>query len=77
MNDKEFDRRCALNAELSQLMSDLSANTSPIGDWKIVKIQEARMAGEDDPYDAAELMAKRKAARARINEIQDELSTLD
>lgn len=77
MNEKVFNQRNALNAELSQLMSDLSANTSPIGDWKIVKIQEARMAGEEDPYDAEELMAQRKAARTRINEIQEELKKLD
>ena len=75
--DKNFDKRNALNAELSQLMSDLSANTSPIGDWKVIKIYEARLAGESDPYDYAELAAERQAARDRINEIQEELAELD
>lgn len=75
--DKNFDKRNALNAELSQLMSSLSANTSPIGDWKVIKIYEARLAGESDPYDYAELAAERQAARDRINEIQEELAELD
>lgn len=75
--DKNFDKRNALNAELSQLMSNLSANTSPIGDWKVIKIYEARLAGESDPYDYAELAAERQAARDRINEIQKELAELD
>lgn len=76
-DDKNFDRRNALNAEMSQLMSDLAANTSPIGDWKVVKIYEARMKGEDDPYDFDELATARQAARNRINAIQEELKTLD
>ncbi len=75
--DKNFGKRNALNAELSQLMSDLSANTSPIGDWKVIKIYEARLAGEPDPYDYAELAAERQTARDRINEIQEELAELD
>lgn len=72
-----FDRRNALNAELAQLMSNLSANTSPIGDWKVIKIYEARLKGESDPYDFEELAGKRQAARDRINEIQAELSEID
>lgn len=74
--DKNFDRRNALNAELSQLMSSLSANTSSIGDWKVIKIYEARLKGEPDPYDFNELAAARQNARDRINEIQAELKTL-
>ena len=34
--DKNFEKRNALNAEKAQLMSSLSANTSPIGDWKVM-----------------------------------------
>lgn len=78
MNDNEkFDRINALRAELAQLMSNLSANTSPIGDWKVVKIYEARMHGKEDPYDFDELSAQRQATRVRINEIQEELEELD
>lgn len=75
--DQNFDTRNALNAELSQLMSSLSANTSPIGDWKVIKIYEARLKGEQDPYDFEALAAQRQAARDRINEIQAELKTLE
>lgn len=75
--DKNFDKRNALNAELAQLMGNLSANTSPIGDWKVIKIYEARMHGKEDPYDFDELSAQRQAARVRINEIQEELEKLD
>lgn len=75
--DKNFDRRNALNAELAQLTSNLSANTSPIGDWKVIKIYEARMHGKEDPYDFDELSARRQATRDRINQIQEELKNLD
>lgn len=75
--DKNFEKRNALNAEKAQLMSNLAANTSPIGDWKIAKIQEARMMGEADPYDVVELANQRRAARNRINEIEIELKKLD
>lgn len=75
--DQNFDTRNALNAELSQLMSSLSANTSPIGDWKIMKIYEARMKGEQDPYDFDELTRQRQSARERIEDIRIELDRLD
>ena len=75
--DQNFSKRNALNAEKAQLMSSLAANTSPIGDWKIAKIQEARMMGEADPYDVVELANQRRAARIRINEIDIELRKLD
>ena len=75
--DQNFDKRNALKAERAQLMSNLSANTSPIGDWKIARIQEARMMGEPDPYDAVELVNQRRAASIRINEIDIELRKLD
>jgi hypothetical protein len=75
--DQNFDLRNALNAERSQLMSSLSANTSPIGDWKVMKIYEARLRGEDDPYDFEQLANQRQTARNRLNVIQVELDRLD
>lgn len=75
--DKNFAKRNALNAELAALMSNLSANTSDIGDWKVIKIYEARMKGDKDPYDFDELAAQRQAARDRINQLQQELKKLD
>ena len=74
--DKNFDKRNALNAELASLMSGLSANTSPIGDWKVIKVYEARVLGKEDPYDMEQLAAARQTARDRINEIQNELKKL-
>lgn len=75
--DKYFNERNALNAEKAQLMSNLAANTSPIGDWKIMKIYEARMRGAEDPYDFDALVLQRQAARDRIQEINVELDKLD
>jgi hypothetical protein len=75
--DQNFNERGALNAERAQLMSSLSANTSAIGDWKITKILEARLLGENDPYDLNTLASQRQAARQRINEIDIELKRLD
>lgn len=74
--DKNFDKRNALRAELAELMSGLSANTSPIGDWKVIKVYEARMLDKEDPYDMEQLAAERQAVRDRINEIQNELKKL-
>ena len=36
--DQNFSKRNALNAEKASLMSALAANTSSIGDWKVMKI---------------------------------------
>ena len=73
----ENDKQAILLKEMYQLMSDLSSDISQIGDWKVIKIYEARMHGKDDPYDFDELSAQRQAARVRINEIQEELEELD
>ena len=67
--DINFDKRNSLNAEKAQLMSDLAVNTSSIGDWKIMKIYEARMRGAEDPYDFDALVLQRQSARDRIQEI--------
>ena len=77
IDDKNFSKRNALNAELASLKSSLSANTSSIGDWKVIKIYEARMKGEEDPYDFNALAAERQAARDRINEVEAALKKLD
>lgn len=75
--DKNFDKRNALRAELAELMSGLSVNTSPIGDWKVIKVYEARILDKEDPYDIEELSSQRQAARDRINEIQEELRRIE
>lgn len=76
-DDPDFDRRGELTAELASLMSELSASTSHAGDWKVIKIYEARMHGKEDPYDFDELSAVRQEIRKRINEVQEELKKLE
>lgn len=75
--DQNFSKRNALNAEKAQLMSSLAANTSPIGDWKVMKIYEARMRGEADQYDFEALVTQRQEVRNRLNVISIELAKLD
>lgn len=62
-----------LQAELRVLRSELQANTSDIGDWKIIKALEYKLIGEEIPYDIIELNTKRQVVRDRINEIQSKL----
>ena len=71
----EIDRE-RIESEIRTLQSKLDAPTSDIGDWKIIKIYEARISGESDPYNYEELKAARQAARDKINELQAELETL-
>ena len=66
-----------IESEIRTLQSKLDAPTSDIGDWKIIKIYEARLSGESDPYNYEELKAARQAARDKINELQAELETLE
>ena len=72
----EIDRE-RIESEIRTLQSKLDAPTSDIGDWKIIKIYEARLSGESDPYNYEELKAARQAARDKINELQAELETLE
>lgn len=57
--------------KIACLKGYLSSPESPIGDWKVIKIYEARMKGEDDPYDFDELTAKRQLVRDEINRLQN------
>lgn len=68
----EIDRE-RIESEIRTLQSKLDALTSDIGDWKIIKIYEARLSGESDPYDYEELKAARQAVRDEINELQAQL----
>ena len=63
-------------SEIRTLISQLDAPTSSVGDWKVVKIYEARLKGEPDPYDYEELAAARQTIRDRINELQEELAEM-
>ena len=68
----EIDRE-RNESEIRTLQSKLDAPTSDIGDWKIIKIYEARLSGESDPYNYEELKAARQAVRDKINELQAQL----
>ncbi len=65
-----------LRQEVINLEASLSANTSEIGDYKIIKCYEATLTGSDAPYDIKELTAKRQAVRDKINEIEAEIEKL-
>lgn len=42
-------------------------------DYKVIKCSEAKLLGEDLPYDIKTLRAERQAVRDKINAIQSEL----
>lgn len=65
--------RDAIESQIRTLTSKLAAPTSDIGDWKIIKIYEARLSGESDPYNYEELKAARQAVRDEINALQTQL----
>nr|DAH36068.1 MAG TPA: hypothetical protein [Caudoviricetes sp.] len=65
-----------LEAELRALRSELQANTSEIGDWKVIKALEYQLTGQNIPYSMEDLSSDRQKVRDRINEIEAELSTL-
>ena len=70
-------KREELEAELRVLRSKLQANTSEIGDWKIIKALEYQLNGEVIPYDMKKLNVERQKVRDRINKIEAEILALD
>ena len=67
-------------AELNDLISQLTSPYSPIGDWKLNKQEEAKLLEEELPYSDEEMQEygnARKAARVRINELQKEIKDLE
>ena len=73
MAETTRDERMQKRQEICLLRSELSSPASDIGDWKVAKIYEARIKGESDPYDAADLIEKRQAVRDRIAALEKEL----
>lgn len=66
-----------MEQEIRDLESQLSCNSSPIGDWKVTKCMEYQLAGKELPYDFEELSEQRQAVRDRINELQDQIAELE
>ena len=65
-----------LAVKTGQIMEKLQTNEKR-DDWKIIKIYEARLSGESDPYDYEELKAARQAARDKINALQAQLEVAE
>lgn len=72
----DIKEREELEAELRVLRSQLEANTSEVGDWKIIKVLEYQLINKTIPYDIEELNKKRQIIRDRINEIEKMLLEL-
>ena len=66
-----------MQQEIYNLIGQLSSTASDVGDWKVLKVYEARMEQKEDPYDFNELCAQRQAVRDRINELQEKIKELD
>lgn len=75
-NFEQNTKREELEARLRELRSRLQANTSDIGDWKVIKALEYQLAGETIPYDMNTLNSERQAVRDEINRIETEISLL-
>ena len=73
MAETTQDERMQKRQEICLLRSKLSSPVSDIGDWKVAKIYEARLEGEPDPYDAADIIKKRRTVRDRIAALEKEL----
>lgn len=65
-----------MEQKIRDLESQLSCNSSPIGDWKIAKCMEYQMAGQELPYDIQELNSQRQAVRDQINELEEAIAAL-
>ena len=65
-----------LENEKRLLIADLTAPSSDVGDWKVIKNIEFTLAGLEPPYDPVEVHERREKVRARINEIESEIRAL-
>lgn len=74
--DENAKKAQEIQTEILRLRNQLSADTSDIGDYRIMKIYEARINAEPDPYSADTLIAQRQAARDRINTLKKEIREL-
>lgn len=75
--DENFKKISELEQEIRNLEASLTSVTSDIGDWKISKCMEYQSIGMKSPYDIFELHEKRQAVRDKINELQDEINSLN
>lgn len=71
-----MNERQKIEQEIICLEASLSANTSKIGDWKVIKCYEATLQQKPAPYDVSQLMADRQAVRDKINQLQEQLKNM-
>lgn len=45
-------------------------------DYKVIKCSEAKLLGNDIPYDVKTVVAERQAIRDQINELQEEIAKM-
>lgn len=76
MNEELRMKIETLECEKRTLLNKLSASSSDIGDWKVVKCYEAKMLDKEMPYNFEQLVSDRQAVRDRINKIEEELAEL-
>jgi len=67
---KTYDAIERKNDKINYLKGLLSSVDSPVGDWKVTKVYEARMKNQEDPYNVDELLANRQLVRDEINRLQ-------
>lgn len=75
MNKREKIER--INTRISELKNMLSAQSSTIGDWKLIKQFEASMQGLNAPYTNEEMKVyhdSRAKVRDEINKLENELT---
>lgn len=66
-----------INIRISELKNMLSAQSSDIGDWKLIKQFEATMQGLPAPYSEEDMKAYHEAranVRKQINELEAQLA---
>lgn len=75
--DEKNEKLRQLRQEIINQEASLSANTSEIGDYRIIKCYEAALAKKDAPYDVDALITERQKVRDKINELEAEIATLE
>lgn len=74
--EKEMERS-RIEGQIRELIAELGAPNSAIGDWKVIKCYEAKLQDQPLPYNLNELMAARQQVRNQINELQNQLAELE
>ena len=75
--DEKNEKIRQLKQEIINYEAKLSANTSNIGDYRIIKCYEAALLQKDVPYDVDALIADRQGVRDKINELEAEIEALE